>query len=209
MLVRVNAIDTEWGYDDLRFAAALGIDGVLVPKVEGEAAVRQARAVLDAAGGDRVAIWCLIETPLAVLRVDQIAAHGVEGLVVGGVDLAEGLGARQTTSRLPLWHALSQVVLAARAFGITAIDAARMGSEDEIADGCRQSIDLGFDGKSVASAAAVALVNRLFAPSDEEIAKARTALGGTGGYGGHLAHARRVLAYAALARGDTDTGTDR
>jgi citrate lyase beta subunit len=50
------------------------------------------------------ALWWLVETPLGILRVEQIAACPVEGLVVGGADLAEGLGARHTPSRAPLLH---------------------------------------------------------------------------------------------------------
>ena len=46
VLVRVNALDTQWGFEDLRFAAGLGVDGVLLPKVEGDAVVRQAQQVL-------------------------------------------------------------------------------------------------------------------------------------------------------------------
>jgi citrate lyase subunit beta/citryl-CoA lyase len=197
-LVRVNALDTEWGHEDLRFAATLPIGGVLLPKVEGDASVRQARAVLTAAGRPDVAIWCLIETPLGVLRVEQIACAGGAGLVVGGVDLAEGLHARAVPSRLPLWHALSQVVLAARAFGIAAIDAVAAGPPDVVEAGCRQTIELGFDGKAVFNRAGVEIVNRMFAPDEEEIARARAALEGAVGYGAHVDHARRVLAYAAL-----------
>jgi len=200
VLVRVNALDTEWGHEDLRFAATLAIDGVLLPKVEGDATVRQARAMLDGAGRSEMAIWCLIETPLGVLRVEQIASGGVAGLVVGGMDLAEGLRARAMPSRLPLWHALSQIVLAARAFGIAAIDAMTAGDADAAEEGCRQTRDLGFDGKSVFNRAGVAAVNRIFSPSEEEIAHARTAIEGRGGYGGHVDHARRILAFADLVR---------
>ena len=199
-LVRVNALDTEWGHPDLCFAATLPIHGVLLPKVEGEASVRQCLTVLAKAGRTDMAVWCLIETPLGVLRVEQIAGAGVTGLVVGGVDLAEGLHAHAVPSRLPLWHCLSQVVLAARAFGIAAIDAMTAGPPDVVEAGCRQTIELGFDGKSVFNQTGVEIVNRLFAPSEEEVAKARAALEGKAGYGGHIDHARRVLAYADLVR---------
>ncbi len=200
VLVRVNALDTEWGHEDLGFSATLPIDGVLLPKVEGDATVRQARAVLAKAGRADMAIWCLVETPLGVLRVEQIASSGVAGLVVGGIDLAEGLQVRAMPSRLPLWHALSQIVLAARAFGIAAIDAMTSGDAGAVEEGCRQTRDLGFDGKSVFNRAGVAAVNRIFSPDEAEVAHARAALEGRGGYGGHVDHARRILAYTDLVR---------
>jgi citrate lyase subunit beta/citryl-CoA lyase len=201
VLVRVNALDTEWGHEDLRFAAGLGVDGVLLPKVEGDGVARQALGVLAAASATPPALWCLIETPLGVLRVEQVAACAIEGLVVGGADLTEGLGARHTPSRQPVWHALSQIVLAARAFGRAAIDAIHPDVNDPagLEAACIQGAELGFDGKSVFNAEGVTLANRLFAPSEADVAKARAALSGVGGYGGHQAHARHVLEIHELA----------
>jgi len=201
ILVRVNALDTEWGFEDLRFAASLGVDGVLLPKVEGDATVQQALKLLAQHTEHPPALWCLAETPLGVLRVEQIAACGIAGLVVGGADLAEGLGARHTPSRLPLWHALSQIVLAGRAFGRCVIDAMHPDFNDipGLEAACIQAAELGFDGKSVFSAEGVALANRIFAPSEADVAKARDAVAGKGPYAGHIAHAKHVLALHALA----------
>ncbi len=86
LLVRVNALGTKWGEDDLAAVSRLAIDGVLLPKVESADAVLQVEAMLDARGaGDRLAIWCMIETPLGVLRVAEIAAASkrIGGLVSG------------------------------------------------------------------------------------------------------------------------------
>jgi citrate lyase subunit beta/citryl-CoA lyase len=200
ILVRVNALDTEWGFADLRFAAGLGVDGVLVPKVESDATVQQTLKLLEPAA-QKPAVWCLVETPLGVLRVEQIAACDIAGMVVGGADLTEGLNARHTASRLPVWHALSQIVLAGRAFGRSVIDAMHPDFSDHagLEASCIQAAELGFDGKSVFTPEAVALANRIFAPSEEDVAKARDAVAGKGFYGGHLAHARRVLAFHELA----------
>jgi citrate lyase subunit beta/citryl-CoA lyase len=203
VLVRINALDTSWGFEDLRFVAQLGVDGVLLPKVEGDGVVRQAQHVLAEATAHPPELWCLVETPLGVLRAEQIAATGIAGIVVGGADLMEGLGAANIPTRLPIWHALSQIVLVARAVGVAAIDAMHLPFDD--ADGleqsCRQAVELGFDGKSVYSPAAAEIANRIFSPAADAVERARKALEGTG-YGGHLAHARRVLAFheRAVAR---------
>jgi citrate lyase subunit beta/citryl-CoA lyase len=84
VLVRVNALDTSWGFEDLQFVAQLGVDGVLLPKVEGDGVVRQAQHVLAEATTNPPDLWCLVETPLGVLRAEQIAATGIAGIVVGG-----------------------------------------------------------------------------------------------------------------------------
>jgi citrate lyase subunit beta/citryl-CoA lyase len=196
VLVRINGLSTPWGVSDLEFVRDLDADGVLLPKVDGAAIVRQAREILGAK-----ALWCLIETPLGVLRAEEIAAAGVAGLVVGASDLSAGLGTRQTTDRLPLLHALSRVVLAARAYGILAIDSSHHDFVDmeTIESSTRQSEELGFDGKLAFSAETVLLANRIFRPGDDDVRHAEAAIGGTGGYGGHIDHARAVLERARLA----------
>ena len=61
LIVRVNGLNTPWGYDDLRMAAASGADAVLLPKVESADAVRQAEAVLRSAGAPAgQTIWCMM-----------------------------------------------------------------------------------------------------------------------------------------------------
>lgn len=196
LLVRVNALSTEWGQEDLRFACGLDVDGILLPKVEGVAAVRLAREIVGS-----TPLWCLIETPLGVLRVEEVAAGGVAGLVIGGSDLSAGLGVRQTAERLSLLHALSRVVLAARAYGIPAIDSYHHDFSDMtgIEASTRQSEELGFDGKSAFSGETVAIANRIFRPTSDDVKKAEAAVTGSGGYGGHIDHARAVLERARLA----------
>jgi citrate lyase subunit beta/citryl-CoA lyase len=162
--------------------------------------VRQAQHVLAEATTNPPDLWCLVETPLGVLRAEQIAATGIAGIVVGGADLMEGLGAANIPTRLPVWHALSQIVLVARAFGVAAIDAMHLPFDDadDLEQSCRQAVELGFDGKSVYSPAAAEIANRIFSPTDEDVERARMAVEGSG-YGGHLGHARRILAFHELA----------
>src|SRR2546423_8985353 len=63
-LLRVNALASPWGYEDLCAAARMKIDGVLLPKVESADAVRQAAAVLPEAGAaPGPALWCTMGRP--------------------------------------------------------------------------------------------------------------------------------------------------
>lgn len=205
-LLRVNGLDTPWGYDDLARAAQLPLEGVLLPKIEGAGMVRQAEAILASNGApDSMRIWCLIETPLGILRAEEIAASTprMAGIVIGGTDLAETLHTRQTAGRLGMLHALSHCVVAARAYGLTVIDAVHpnYANTDGFAESCAQGVEWGFDGKSVVLPATIAAANAAFGPSEEEIAHAREQVATAGetqdGYASlHLLHARRLLAKA-------------
>lgn len=172
-LLRVNGLDTPWGHEDLAAAANLPITGVLLPKVEGAGAVRQAQAVLAAAGApESMTIWCLIETPLGVLRADEIATASprVAGLVMGGSDLSKTLRVPQTASRMGLLHALSHCVLVARAHELAIIDAIHpnFANADGFAESCQQGLELGFDGKSVVLPATLAIANATFVTSQTQ-----------------------------------------
>ena len=69
IVLRVNPLDTPWGHADLAAAATLPIDAVLLPKVESADTVRQAETLLAAAGAPAgLALWCMMETPLAPKR---------------------------------------------------------------------------------------------------------------------------------------------
>ncbi len=178
-ILRVNGLDTPWGYEDLCMAARSPLDGVLLPKVEGAATVRQAIAILDAAGAPASqAIWCLIETPLGVLRAEEIATASprVAGLVMGGSDFAETTHSRQTADRLPQLPAFSHCLLVARAYGLAIIDTVHPNfqNEDGFAESCSLAADWGFDGKSIALPSTIAAANAAFGPHPADVAKAQS-----------------------------------
>jgi len=178
LVVRVNALSTPWGYDDLVMAAGSGADAVLLPKVESADTVRQAEAVLRAHGapeGQR--IWCMMETPMAMLNVREIAGASAKlgALVMGTSDLAKDLHAAHTRDRLPMITSLGLCLLAARAYGLAILDGVHLDlSDDEgFAHACRQGLELGFDGKTLIHPKTLAVCNAVFAPSAEEVAFSR------------------------------------
>nr|WP_295836297.1 CoA ester lyase [uncultured Azospirillum sp.] len=177
LIVRVNGLNTPWGYDDLRMAAASGADAVLLPKVESPDAVRQAEAVLRAAGASAgQTIWCMMETPLGILNAKEIAgaSPAVGALVLGTSDLAKDLHAAHTAERLPMITSLGLCLLAARAYGLAVLDGVHLDLNDDegFAASCRQGRELGFDGKTLIHPKTIAACNAAFAPDDEEIAQA-------------------------------------
>jgi citrate lyase subunit beta / citryl-CoA lyase len=177
-IVRVNTLATPWGQADLAAAARAGADAVLIPKVESADGVRQALAVLDDAGAPAVLpLWCMMETPRAMLRAEQIAGTHlrVSCLVMGTSDLAKDLHAAHTPERLPMLTALGLCLLAARACGLAILDGVHLDLEDDagLAASCRQGAELGFDGKTLIHPRQIGPANAAFAPSAEAIARAR------------------------------------
>ncbi|MGB8843156.1 MAG: CoA ester lyase [Aliidongia sp.] len=182
-LLRVNGLDTPWGHDDLVAAAALDIDGVVLPKIEAAATIRQALGILDRAGARAdLAIWVMMETPLAMLHAAEIAAASprLAGLIMGTSDLANDLHATHTHDRLPLITGLGLCLLAARAYGLTILDGVYLDLADDegFVQSCRQGVELGFDGKTLIHPKTIAAANAAFAPDEAAIAEARRIVAG-------------------------------
>jgi citrate lyase subunit beta / citryl-CoA lyase len=105
LVLRVNGLDTPWGHADLMAAATMPIDAVLLPKVESAERVRQSLSLLAAfAAPPRLALWCMIETPLGILELRGIATASplLAALVLGTSDLTKDLQAQHRSDRLPL-----------------------------------------------------------------------------------------------------------
>ncbi len=175
VVVRVNALDTTWGYKDIAAAATSGADAILLPKVESANAVRQLEHVMEEAGApDEMGIWCMVETPRGVLRAELIASAStrVSCLVMGTSDLAKDLHAHHTRDRVPMMLSLGHCLLVARAFGLTILDGVHLDLEDEegFAQSCQQGKDFGFDGKTLIHPKTIAMANDIYGPSPEEVA---------------------------------------
>ncbi len=178
LVVRVNGLDTPWGYEDLAVMARAGADAILLPKVDDAEMVRRAVAVLEAHGApEELAIWCMVETARGVLHAEQIAdSHPrVSCFVMGTSDLARELNCAHTPMRLPMLTSLGLCLLAARAAGLAILDGVHLDLQDMegFEAACRQGRELGFDGKTLIHPRQIEAANRAFAPSEEEVAKAR------------------------------------
>ncbi|MDQ3829167.1 MAG: CoA ester lyase [Candidatus Tectomicrobia bacterium] len=176
LIVRVNALRTSWGDADLAAVATCGTDAVLLPKVENGKMVRQALSLLtDHGAPEALVIWCMIETPRATLRAEDIATSPrVTALVMGTSDLTKELHARHTRERLPLLPSLGWCVLVGRTYGLTVLDGVHLDLNDDegFEYACRQAADMGFDGKTLIHPKTIATANRIFAPSPEDMAVA-------------------------------------
>jgi len=183
VIVRTNGLDTEWGDDDLVAAVNAGADGILVPKVTGPSDIESLDARLsDVGAAEGFGLWVMIEMPLAVLNIAEIAAaaHGTRlvGFVLGLNDLAKEMNAIPIPDRLPFHAALNLAVTAARAHGLVAIDAVFNDISDEagLVTECSQGRVMGFDGKSLIHPAQLDTANRIYAPDPSEVAHARAVI---------------------------------
>jgi citrate lyase subunit beta/citryl-CoA lyase len=178
LFVRVNGLNTPWGYEDLVAAAGSGADAVLLPKVESAETVRQADSILRAHGAPATqAIWCMMETPMGILNCKEIAGASpvLGGFVMGTSDLAKDLKAAHTFERLPMITSLGLCLLAARAYGLAILDGVFLDLNDEagFAHSCKQGAELGFDGKTLIHPKTIAAANEAFAPSEKDVVFAR------------------------------------
>jgi citrate lyase subunit beta/citryl-CoA lyase len=172
--IRCNGLSTPWGRQDVAAIATSGADAILVPKVESAGDVANIVSLLDAAGAPpSMAVWAMMETPMGVLRAEEIAAsHGrLQVFVMGTNDLVKDMQARHTPARLPMLTALGLGMLAARAHGLAILDGVYNDIQD--ADGfresCRQGLEMGFDGKTLIHPSQVEPCNAIFAPSAAEL----------------------------------------
>ena len=170
-IVRVNAFDTPWGFDDAKATVSMGADAILLPKVS-------ALADLDALAqitGD-VPLWAMMETPLGMLNAASIASHPkLQGMVMGTNDLAKELQIRHRTDRLPLQTSLGLCLLAAKAHGLAIVDGVYNAFKDDegLKVECEQGRDMGFDGKTLIHPAQIDVTNAAFSPTDKEVELAR------------------------------------
>lgn len=177
VVIRVNALSTGWGEADLAAAAAAGPDAILIPKVS---TVEELAAIERRLGNAKVALWAMVETPLAILNIGAIAAAGgrLAAFVMGTNDLIKEFRGRHTQDRQNLSAALGLSVTAARAYGLAVIDGVYndIQNADGFVESCQQGLAFGFDGKTLIHPSQVEPCNQVFAPSVEDVDAARKIL---------------------------------
>ena len=165
-IVRVNALDSEWGVNDLEAVVRGGADVVRLPKTD------TAQDVLD------------IEKE--ILRIEKACGRepGSTGLLAAsesplGITRAEDYVRNLRTERSPegteLLFARCSILQAARSAGIQAFDTVYSDANNEA--GFLQEAahikQLGFDGKSLINPRQIDLLHNLYAPTQKEVDHAR------------------------------------
>jgi citrate lyase subunit beta / citryl-CoA lyase len=180
VIIRVNGLDTEWGPEDVIAAARSGADAVLFPKISTASALQACDRALQAADAPAtLKLWVMIETPLALFHLQEMAACApstrLACFVLGTNDLAKETRARLIPGRAPMLSWLMQTVAAARLGGLDVLDGVYNHLQDEVGfiAECEQGRDMGMDGKTLIHPNQIHPANRVFAPSADEVAQAR------------------------------------
>jgi citrate lyase subunit beta / citryl-CoA lyase len=182
VVVRINALDTQWWLEDLNAVAKAKPDAVLVPKVSNPGHLEDAaERLVDISADQKIRIWAMMETPLAMLNARDIAAAAADvetrlsAFVMGTNDLAKETRAAIKPGRAAMLPWLMNCVAAARAFGLDILDGVYndLANTEGFARECNEAREMGFDGKTLIHPNQIAPCNAAFSPSAEEVAQAK------------------------------------
>jgi len=183
VFIRVNGVDTPWHADDLDAAIHAVPDAILIPKVSTPGTLELiGQRLMDTRADQKIRVWAMIETPLALFNILSIAAEAADsesrlvGFVMGTNDLAKDTRARLMPGRAPMLPWLTLCLAAARIYGIDILDGVYndIGNSDGFVIECKQGAELGFDGKTLIHPNQIEPCNTAFSPSADEVAWART-----------------------------------
>ena len=176
--VRVNDDTTEWHEDDLD-AVPVGLQGIVVPKIETIAALDALQERLDSRGLSDLVLIGGVETALGVADARELLAHSViDAAYFGAEDFIADMGGVRTPSNAEAQYARSQVALAGRLAEKLVIDqiVADFRDDDRCDRECREARAMGYGGKLCIHPAQVAIAHAAFTPSEEEVDRAHRLL---------------------------------
>ncbi len=181
-VVRINSIESGFGKEDVKAMVRAKPDVIRLPKTETaddiyeiEALVEKEEEVCGYSKGT-VALMAAIESPLGVLNALSIATASKRliGIALGAEDYVTCLKTTRSPEAVELLFARSQILNAARAAGIYALDTvySDLNNEEGFVNEIKHIKQLGFDGKSIITPRQIEPVHRIFAPTKEDIEKA-------------------------------------
>ncbi|SDF36691.1 aldolase/citrate lyase family protein [Sporolituus thermophilus] len=224
--VRINHIQTPYGLEDLKVVLPAKPDLIRLPKAESARDIEEVDAIITEAeqtygfAVGSIKMMAAIETAKGLMNAYQIATASprMVALAIGGEDFIADLRTTRSKEGRELFVARSQLLLAARAAGVMAIDSVFTDVNDEEGFVAETKLikELGFDGKSVINPRQIRLVHQIFTPTEKEIEHAKRILAaynealakglGVVAVNGKMIdtpivqRAERVLAYAAAVK---------
>lgn len=181
--VRVNALHTGLLEDDLLAVVRPGLDGIVLSKTESAETVERADhylTILERQGEmepGTVGIIPLIESAEGILNSRYVctASPRLVGASLGAEDLAVDMGLQRSKGARELEWPRAQLAAAAAAAGLVPIDTPEPDYTDmeHLEQDSRFARSLGFRGKYCIHPDQVEVVNRVFSPTEQEIAEAR------------------------------------
>lgn len=184
-IVRVNAVDSLLGIQDIIEVSAATPDALIIPKAD-ERSMITADTLLTAAEVARglaknaIQLIPLIETALGVVNICAVlrSVDRIDGVMLGAEDLTKELGIERTMEGREIQHARNSLVHAGCAFGIDIIDTPFTGIKD--LDGLKADTQavkaLGLTGKTCIHPSHLETVNSVFTPEEAVVEYSRRLL---------------------------------
>lgn len=181
--VRINSFDSGLAEADLKAVVQNGINGVVIPKVNGEEEVWALSKLITTLEHERkikdgtVEMMPSIENAKGVINAFKIASASprVSALVFGVFDFLFDMGLEYVEDGMEYTYARAKVPVDARAAGVYAIDSIWQKIED--IDGlirdATTGMRLGYKGKSIIHPSQIEPVHKIFVPNKEEVEWAR------------------------------------
>jgi len=173
LIVRVNALD-EGGEEEIGYLNAFYPDAIRIPKVKSPSDVQRAVALLDPS----IELHLSVETADAWHRLrDLRPSHQVKAFYLGVLDLFADMGLPQSLiqpDNPTMQTLLGEFLLTSRALGVKPVSFVFQEYKDTASFEAWLSLEkrMGYDAKGCIAPQQVALVNRFFKVSDEEIRRA-------------------------------------
>lgn len=181
ILVRVNGLDTPFGRDDFETIVRAKPDAIRLPKTETAEDVEEAEELISQIekqiGMEQgtIKLMAAIESGLGVINAYKIATASKRliGIAIGAEDFVTDMKTTRSPEGIELLVARSQILFAARAAGIDALDTVFSDANDE--EGFIREVklirQLGFDGKSLINPRQINILHQIYTPTEKEIKK--------------------------------------
>lgn len=180
-VVRINALDTEFGVKDLEAVVRAGIEVVRIPKTDTPEDVRKVEAHIERIEKEAgipvgtTKIMVAIESPLGALNALEIAKSSPRliGMAIGGEDYVTNLKTTRSPEGIEMLMGRAMVVMAAKSAGIAALDSvySDIDNQEGFVKEATMIKQMGFDGKSLIHPSQIELIHQVYTPDEKSLRK--------------------------------------
>ncbi|MBM7540201.1 citrate (pro-3S)-lyase subunit beta [Amphibacillus cookii] len=179
LIVRINSLNSGFGFDDIEAMIAADVDVIRLPKTETAKDIKDVEEVIESyerklgreVGSTKM--MAAIESAKGTLNALEIAESSKRliGIALGAEDYVTNMKTRRYPNGNELLFARSMIIHAARSVGIMAFDTIYTDLDNE--EGFKAEVELihqlGFDGKSIINPRQIKIVNEIYRPTKKEI----------------------------------------
>lgn len=180
-VVRINGLDTPYGNEDLQAMVRAKPDIIRLPKTEKPEDVIEIDKLISEIESEvgmpvgAIKLMAAIESALGIINAYPIATASPRliGIAIGAEDFVTDMKTSRSMDGIELLVARNQVLMAARAAGIYALDTvfSDVNDEEGFINEVKLIKQLGFDGKSVINPRQIEPVHKIYTPTQKEIEK--------------------------------------